>query len=88
MNWQPDWQDAAALIAISWAIWYVSRRLIGVLRRDGATGCGNCPGCAGKANHSRLSKKAFLSAESLYGTTSVSITASLSIDSNTKSPWR
>ena len=65
MNWQLDWQNAAALVAISWAIWYVSRRLIGVLRRDRVTGCGTCSGCAGRVDHTQLSKKILVPVETL-----------------------
>ena len=37
MNVQLDWQNTAALAAIAWAIWYLARRLIGVLRALGLT---------------------------------------------------
>lgn len=65
MNLQLNWQDLAALAVITWAIWYVSRRLIGVVRRNPVTGCGTCPGCADKSNRLSNPVTSFVPIENL-----------------------
>ena len=65
MNWQIGWQDFLAAAVVAWAIWYLARRLMGVVRRNPVTGCGTCAGCGGDATRSDQNRQGYVPIESL-----------------------
>ena len=67
MNLQFGWQDVLAAAVVVWAVWYLGRRVFGVVRRDAVTGCGPCPGCGGDSKRSDKSRQGFVPVESLLG---------------------
>lgn len=59
------WQDYLAIGVTIWAVWYVARRFLGVLRRDRRTGCGTCAGCGSAAKQQPVRLRAFVAADEL-----------------------
>jgi hypothetical protein len=65
MNWHIGWQDLLAAAVVVWAVGYLCRRVLGVVRRDPVTGCGTCRGCGGEANRSGRGRHGYVPVESL-----------------------
>ncbi len=63
--WQLTWQDALTATVILWAVWCLTSRVIGVVRRNPVTGCGTCAGCGSSAKGQQAAAKAFLPADTL-----------------------
>jgi hypothetical protein len=62
---QLTWQDALAVAVTLWAVWYVARRIVGVVRRNRVTACGTCPGCPSSAARRQADKKPFVPSHAL-----------------------
>jgi hypothetical protein len=69
MNWQLGWQDVVAATLVAWALWYLCRRVVGVVRRDAFTGCGTCVGCGGAGERADKNRRGFVVVESLNDST-------------------
>ena len=65
MPWQLTWQDVLAATVTLWAVWYLARRALRVLRRNRVTACGTCPGCDNSAKQQQTAEKAFVPADAL-----------------------
>ena len=62
---QLTWQDVLAAAVTLWAVWYLARRVLGVVRRNRVTGCGTCAGCGGSAAREQTVNQVFVSADAL-----------------------